>query len=75
MAAETLGCPNCIDWPDAREGLSQYDGYCATCFKYCFPEDERSTKIEPATKEQRVKDEILAHFRGEGFVFNVPKRV
>lgn len=68
----SLGCPNCADWPDAREGLSKYDGYCATCFKYNFPDDDRSTEINPGSREQRVRDAIIAHFRDKGFIFNRP---
>lgn len=68
----SLGCPNCADWPDAREGLSKYDGYCATCFKHCFPEDIRSTEINPMSREQRVRDAIIANFRDKGFIFNRP---
>lgn len=62
MAAEVQGCPNCIDWVDAREGLVQYDGYCATCFKHLFPLDERSTAIPALSKEMRVRDALVAEF-------------
>ena len=37
-------CPYCIDHIDSRGGSLAYDGYCATCFKYIFPNDERSKK-------------------------------
>lgn len=72
MAAENPACPNCAEWPDAREGLSKYDGYCATCFKYCHPRDPRSLQIEPASREQRVRDEIVLTFPHIDFIFNKP---
>ncbi len=59
-------CPNCIDWIDSRGGWSKYDGYCATCFKVLFPEDERSKVVYRHTKEIRVRNEINANF--EGFI-------
>jgi len=59
-------CPNCIDWIDSRIGSSKYDGYCATCFKVIFPEDERSKVVYRHTKEIRVRNEINYHF--EGFI-------
>jgi hypothetical protein len=59
-------CPNCIDWIDSRSGSSKYDGYCATCFKVVFPDDERSKVIYRHTKEIRVRNEINSHF--EGFI-------
>jgi hypothetical protein len=63
-------CPNCIDWIDGRCGSSKYDGYCATCFKMIFPEDERSKVIYRYTKEIRVRNEINSHF--EGFIHDKP---
>jgi hypothetical protein len=63
-------CPNCIDWIDSRPGSHNYDGYCATCFKHMFPDDERSKKKYAHTKEIMVRNEINEHF--EGFVHDVP---
>ena len=63
-------CPNCIDWIDSRSGSSQYDGYCATCFKHIFPDDERSKVIYTHTKEIMVRNIINSHF--EGFVHDTP---
>ena len=57
-------CPNCVDWIDSRGGKSKYDGYCATCFKVLFPDDERSKVVYRHTKEIRVRNEINAHFKG-----------
>ena len=63
-------CPNCIDWIDSRSGSSKYDGYCATCFKIIFPEDERSKVVYRHTKEIRVRNEINSQF--EGFIHDKP---
>ncbi len=63
-------CPNCIDWIDSRSGSRKYDGYCATCFKVLFPDDERSKVIYRHTKEIRVRNEINSHF--EGFIHDRP---
>jgi len=63
-------CPNCITWPDSRGGQSKYDGYCATCFKQVFPNDERSKIIYTHTKEIRVRNEINTKF--EGFIHDKP---
>jgi hypothetical protein len=63
-------CPNCIDWIDSRCGWSKYDGYCATCFKVIFPDDERSKVIYRHTKEIRVRNEINSQF--EGFIHDKP---
>jgi len=57
-------CPNCIDWIDSRGGTSKYDGYCATCFKQVFPEDERSKVVYSHTKEIRVRNVINNKFIG-----------
>ena len=57
-------CPNCIDWIDSRCGSSNYDGYCATCFKRIFPDDERSKKIYEHTKEIMVRNKINEYFEG-----------
>ena len=59
-------CPNCIDWIDARSGCLKYDGYCATCFKRIFPDDERSKVIYAHTKEIMVRNVINTNF--EGFI-------
>jgi hypothetical protein len=63
-------CPNCIEWIDSRSGSRKYDGYCATCFKVLFPDDERSKVIYRHTKEIRVRNEINSHF--EGFIHDRP---
>jgi len=63
-------CPNCKDWPDSRCGCLKYDGYCATCFKHIFPNDERSKIIYTHTKEIMVRNVINANF--EGFVHDRP---
>ena len=63
-------CPNCIEWIDARIGNKKYDGYCATCFKRCFPDDERSSAIRSDSAECKVRDFINQHF--QGFVHNKP---
>ena len=57
-------CPNCIDWIDSRGGSASYDGYCATCFKRVFPDDERSKRIYAHTKEIMVRNKINEHFEG-----------
>ena len=63
-------CPNCKDWPDSRCGCVKYDGYCATCFKRVFPNDERSKVIYTHTKEIMVRNVINANF--EGFIHDKP---
>jgi len=63
-------CPNCIDWIDSRSGSKQYDGYCATCFKQLFPDDERSKVLYLHTKEIRVRNAINENF--EGFIHDKP---
>jgi hypothetical protein len=63
-------CPNCITWPDSRSGKAKYDGYCATCFKRVFPDDERSKMVYTHTKEIRVRNEINKY--NEGFIHNIP---
>jgi len=63
-------CPNCIDWVDSRCGSSKYDGYCATCFKRRFPDDERSQHIYAHTKEIMVRNLINENF--EGFIHDRP---
>jgi hypothetical protein len=63
-------CPNCIDWIDSRGGSIKYDGYCATCFKRIFPEDERSKVVYSHTKEIMVRNKINEHF--EGFIHDKP---
>ena len=57
-------CPNCIDWIDSRCGKKKYDGYCATCFKQVFPDDERSKVVYSHTKETLVRNAINDKFRG-----------
>lgn len=63
-------CPNCIDWIDSRCGCLKYDGYCATCFKRIFPDDERSKIIYTHTKEIMVRNAINTNF--EGFIHDKP---
>ena len=63
-------CPNCIDWIDSRCGSSAYDGYCATCFKEIFPNDERSKVIHRHTKEIMVRNMINNNF--DGFIHDKP---
>ena len=63
-------CPNCIDWPDSRSGSSKYDGYCATCFKVIFPDDERSKVVFIHTKEIMVRNIINKNF--DGFIHDTP---
>ena len=65
-----MRCPNCITWLHSRCGSPAYDGYCATCFKRLFPNDERSKVVYEHTKEMRVRNEINAHF--EGFIHDKP---
>lgn len=63
-------CPNCITWPDSRHGNNKYDGYCATCFKRVFPDDERSKVIYQHTKEIMVRNIINLNF--DGFIHDIP---
>ena len=63
-------CPNCIDWIDSRSGWNKYDGYCATCFKQIFPQDERSKVVYSHTKEILVRNAINDKFRG--FIHDKP---
>jgi hypothetical protein len=63
-------CPNCIDWIDSRSGSIKYDGYCATCFKQIFPNDERSKVVYSHTKEIMVRNLINKNF--EGFIHDHP---
>jgi len=65
-----LRCPHCITWPDSRGGQKDYDGYCATCFKYLFPDDPRSKIVYAHTKEIRVRNAINEQF--EGFIHDKP---
>jgi hypothetical protein len=57
-------CPNCIDWIDSRSSSSIYDGYCATCFKLIFPNDERSKIVYRHNKEIMVRNIINKKFDG-----------
>ena len=63
-------CPHCIDWLDSRCGSYAYDGYCATCFKVIFPNDERSKKVYRHAKEIMVRNIINERF--DGFVHDRP---
>ena len=55
---------------DSRCGSSTYDGFCATCFKVIFPNDERSKVIYRYTKEIMVRNIINENFHG--FIHNKP---
>jgi len=63
-------CPHCIDWIDSRSGSAYYDGYCATCFKEVFPNDERSKVVYRHTKEIMVRNIINENF--DGFIHDTP---
>ena len=63
-------CPHCIDWIDSRCGKSAYDGYCATCFKQIFPNDERSKVVYKHTKEIMVRNIINKNY--DGFIHDTP---
>jgi hypothetical protein len=63
-------CPNCINWIDSRSGCIKYDGYCATCFKRIFPDDDRSKVIYAHTKEIMVRNAINTNFKG--FIHDKP---
>jgi hypothetical protein len=63
-------CPNCIDWIDSRCGWVKYDGYCATCFKVLFPDDERSKVPYGHTKEIKVRNKINSQIKG--FIHDIP---
>jgi len=65
-----IRCPNCITWTDSRCGWKKYDGYCATCFKQIFPNDERSKVVYIHTKEMRVRNKINETF--EEFIHDKP---
>jgi hypothetical protein len=54
-------CPHCIDWIDSRCGDSNYDGYCATCFKRLFPDDPHSTRVYSHSKEIQVRNAITEY--------------
>ena len=63
-------CPNCIEWIDSRCGSPAYDGYCATCFKETFPNDERSKVVYRHNKEIMVRNHINEIF--DGFIHDKP---
>ncbi len=63
-------CPSCITWVDSRMGSIKYDGYCATCFKRCFPDDARSKVKYAHTKEIMVRNTINSSFKG--FIHDLP---
>ena len=54
-------CLYCKDWPDGRKGNKEYDGYCATCFKFLFPADPRTKAY--GFKEAQTKAFIDKHFQ------------
>jgi hypothetical protein len=58
-----LRCQNCIDWIDSRRGLTEFDGWCATCFKSEFPSDPRS-KLSSTSRELMVRKRIDEEFDG-----------
>lgn len=59
-------CPSCVVFC----GSSDYDGYCANCFKHTFPNDPRSNKVHEHSKELRVRNAINETF--EGFIHDKP---
>ena len=63
-------CANCINWINSRCGSSKYDGYCATCFKEIFPNDERSKVVYRHTKEIMVRNTINKNY--DGFIHDKP---
>ena len=63
-------CINCINWIDARIANKKFNGYCATCFKHCFPTDPLSTTIRAKGVELQVRDFINQRF--QGFVHDRP---
>jgi len=63
-------CPNCIGWIDSRQGRKKHDGYCSTCFKRLFPNDDRSKVVYAHTKELMVRNAINEEF--EGFIHDKP---
>ena len=56
-----LRCPHCITWPDSRMGNPDYDNFCATCFKFLFPNDPRTKAY--GFKETQTKAFIDKHFQ------------
>jgi len=68
--ARNSRCPNCRDWIDSQKGSKEYDGYCARCFKRCFPEDQRSKVIHSKDKEIKVRNFLNANY--QGFIHNTP---
>ena len=63
-------CPNCVDWIDSRHGQRKYDGHCATCFKYLFPTDPRTTIRKSHNYELQVRQFLATHY--PFFVHNAP---
>jgi hypothetical protein len=63
-------CPNCINWIDSRAADYNYDGYCATCFKYLFPNDIRCKVGNLHSKELLVRNTINKNF--DGFIHDKP---
>ena len=59
-------CPSCVVFC----GSSDYDGYCANCFKHTFPNDPRSNKVHEHSKEIRVRNAINENF--DGFIHDKP---
>jgi len=63
-------CISCIEHIDSRFSNPKYEGYCSTCFKLIFPNDERSKVIYSHSKEIRVRNFINEHF--DGFIHDKP---
>ena len=63
-------CKNCKGGPDARQGTSKYDGYCATCFKRLWPGDPRSKLNYKHLWELKVRAFLDTQF--SDFVHDMP---
>jgi hypothetical protein len=55
-----LGCLECKDWPDPRQGWPHYDGYCFRCFSHKFKDNERVKSR--GRVELRVRSYLDSHF-------------
>jgi hypothetical protein len=62
--------PRCLECKYAARSHLDYDGHCANCFKYKFPNDPRSNKVHEHSKELRVRNAINETF--EGFIHDKP---
>jgi hypothetical protein len=63
-------CKYCKGGPDARQGQTKYDGYCATCFKRLWPGDPRSKLIYKHLWELKVRVFLDTQFAD--FVHDMP---